>query len=126
MGALVTTGSTRAITMPLHWSGSATASPLYRSAMERGLGVRRRSAAGDGGTMDTSLSGFQGGVEVVEEANVLTTDVDIDEPAQRSLLVEQALLEPRMLALHIIEDPANRPRPRPSLRRRHPPAAAEE
>ena len=38
VGALGTTGSTRAITMPLHWSGSATASPSLSFGAGEGAG----------------------------------------------------------------------------------------
>src|SRR5690348_4348191 len=47
-------------------------------------------------------------VELIEEADVVAVQIDVDEAAQLALVVEQALAHPRMTLLEIFDDRTNR------------------
>ena len=65
--------------------------------------VRAESAAGDGGDDGQRLPVGHRRLEALEEAHVLVGQEDVDEPAQRPVLVEQPVAEPGVGRLERLE-----------------------
>ena len=92
---------------------AAVVAPADAARTARQRGLTRSQPPATAGTMLTMVAVVDGGVEAVEEADVLVGDEHVDEAAQLALLVEEPLAEPGVLR-----------RRGPSARRRRSPPSA--
>src|SRR5918992_3236907 len=67
-------------------------------------GPGRRSAAGDRREDRHGVAVLDLGVERTGEAHVLVVDVDVDEAVQLALLGDEAVLQPGVLAVEVVDE----------------------
>src|SRR5690606_13808483 len=87
---------------------SSAAGPPRRPPGAISDGRTRRSSkpSSDRGDDADFLVALQGRVEAVEEADVLLADIDVHE-ASHSLVVEEPILDPRVVALEVVDEGAH-------------------
>src|SRR5579885_304817 len=64
----------------------------------------RSAAAGDRRDDGNVVAILYRGVELVEEADVVAVEIDVDEPANLALVIPQPLPDPRMAPFQVIDD----------------------
>src|SRR5258705_5588395 len=76
-------------------------------AMGSGSGRFRSATAGDGGDDGDLVARLERGLGALEKADVFLVDVEVDEAADLTAIVNEALLEARVLLLEVLDEAAH-------------------
>src|SRR5437868_12559421 len=100
--------------LPTSWSADGTVSgpvagDVGRASAARAVDIRGLPPPGDRGYDRELVTGLERGVEVLQEADVLAVHEDVHEPPHLPVLVTDALLEPGVAALEVVDQRGDRP-----------------
>src|SRR5579862_316098 len=96
--------------LPTSWSADGTVSgPVGRASAARAVDIRGLPPPGDRGHDRQLVARLERGVEVLQETDVLAVHEDVHEPPHLPALVTDALLEPGVAALEIVDQRGDRP-----------------